>query len=226
MLIVGAVFVTVSRAQDQRQRFTEIDVERINVVERDGRIRLTLSNRERAPQPVINGESQKRIGGNAAGLIFFNDDGNERGGLTYSNNNASLTFDKHRQNELLRFAYSENAASSEGGLSVIERPNEPPPEAEMARMIADEARLRALPAAQQQTAMAQRIKEMEVACISSGCGVARVFTGKSADRSAIVMLADAVGRPRLRLSVSPNGEARMEFLDANGKVTESLPAKR
>ena len=34
-----------------RQRFQEIDIERINVIERDGRVRLVLSNAERQADP-------------------------------------------------------------------------------------------------------------------------------------------------------------------------------
>jgi hypothetical protein len=36
-------------------------------------------------------------------------------------------------------------------------------------------------------------------------------------------LADAEGRPRLSLSVKPSGEASVEFLNQDGKVTYSLP---
>ncbi len=136
--LAGTGIATSLAAQNERQRFAEIDVERINVVEANGQLRLVISNSERAPDPVIHGKQMKRVGGNAPGLIFFNEDGQERGGLMYSNNNASLTFDKYQQPELLRFAYSEGPQGSEGGLSVIDRPNRAPSEAEMARMIAQE----------------------------------------------------------------------------------------
>jgi hypothetical protein len=42
MALIGTISGTVAGAQDQRQRFTEIDVERINVIERDGRLRLVV----------------------------------------------------------------------------------------------------------------------------------------------------------------------------------------
>jgi hypothetical protein len=34
---------------NQKQRFTEVDVERINVIEADGTVKLVIANRERAP---------------------------------------------------------------------------------------------------------------------------------------------------------------------------------
>ncbi|MGZ7066514.1 MAG: hypothetical protein ACXVI6_09165 [Candidatus Aminicenantales bacterium] len=52
----------------------------------------------------------------------------------------------------------------------------------------------------------------------------RVFVGRSNDRSANVTLIDANSRPRLRLVVGPDGDARIEFLDAAGKVTHTFPA--
>jgi len=38
-----------------------------------------------------------------------------------------------------------------------------------------------------------------------------------------VMLQDATGRPRIDMFVSPNGDAKLQFLDADGKVTYQLP---
>jgi adenylosuccinate lyase len=37
---------------DRKQRFTEIDVERINIREADGTVKLVIANRERAPDRV------------------------------------------------------------------------------------------------------------------------------------------------------------------------------
>ena len=205
-LVISGIFGAVTRAQDQRQKFTEIDVERINVVERDGRLRLTISNRERSPGPVLNGKTLKRIGGNPPGLIFSNDEGEER--LSPSTSIVKMKSFGSRIQKTPKVV------------------NDPPSEAEMTRMIEQETRLRALPPGDRQTAMAQRMKEMEALCVSSACGAARVFTGKTMDRSAVVLLSDAVGRPRLRMVVTAQGAASLDFLDESGRVTESVPSKR
>src|SRR5688572_14476910 len=55
-IVSGAIAVTAFR-QSQKTRFTEIDVERINVVEKDGKLRLTISNAARLPDPIIGGKS-------------------------------------------------------------------------------------------------------------------------------------------------------------------------
>jgi hypothetical protein len=51
----------------------------------------------------------------------------------------------------------------------------------------------------------------------------RVFIGRTSDKQARIVLSDANGRPRIRLSVEQNGEAKLEFLDRSGKVTQTLP---
>lgn len=50
-----------------------------------------------------------------------------------------------------------------------------------------------------------------------------MFVGKNTDRSAAVMLADAEGHPRLNLRVEAGGQASIEFLDRDGKVTRRIP---
>ena len=67
----------------QRQRFGEIDVQRINVIEPDGKVRMVISNKTRAPDAVLGGKTFKRQGGNSAGIIFYNEEGDEDGGLVF-----------------------------------------------------------------------------------------------------------------------------------------------
>jgi hypothetical protein len=66
--------------------------------------------------------------------------------------------------------------------------------------------------------------EFEACC--AGFGATRVFLGKSHGRDAVLGLADARGRERLRLIVTANGDARIEFVDESGKPTTVLPAQR
>jgi hypothetical protein len=53
-----------------------------------------------------------------------------------------------------------------------------------------------------------------------------VFLGKMPDRSASLVLTDADGKPRLTLTVDAAGNPRLEFLDAQGKVTTRIPEAR
>jgi hypothetical protein len=51
----------------------------------------------------------------------------------------------------------------------------------------------------------------------------RLFLGRDLDKAAVLNLADRNGKPRLRLIVDSLGGARVEFLDAAGGVTSTLP---
>ena len=68
----------------QRTRFTEIDVERINSVEPDGKLRMVVSNRARSIGPIYKGKPFGYPGGTRPGIIFFNDEESENGGLSFS----------------------------------------------------------------------------------------------------------------------------------------------
>src|SRR5213595_3801693 len=136
--VVLLVIVTASAFMQARRRakFDEIDVQRINVREADGKLRLTISNHARLPDVVVGGKSYPLRGGTgvqSAGLIFFNDEGNEDGGLVWAGRrsaagyqaSAALTFDQFDQDETVSIEYSDENRRRLAGLAVIDRPEEP-----------------------------------------------------------------------------------------------------
>ena len=69
----------------KNKSFEEIDVERINIVEGNGDLKLVISNSERQHSGIINGKPLPKRQ-RKAGLIFFNSMGDECGGLIYDGN--------------------------------------------------------------------------------------------------------------------------------------------
>ncbi len=69
----------------QVRSFTDVSLttERLNIVAPDGTLRLAIANEQRFPPPIINGKPLKRAV-NPVGLLFFNDRGDEVGGLALS----------------------------------------------------------------------------------------------------------------------------------------------
>src|SRR6202166_1528966 len=63
--------------------FTELDVQRINVREPDGTLRMTISNSATAPGLIFKGKEHPFPNRQAAGILFFNDEGTETGGLLF-----------------------------------------------------------------------------------------------------------------------------------------------
>jgi hypothetical protein len=82
---VGVLALAAFRTSPVQERsFTEIDVQRINIVEPDGKLRMVISNRPRSIGPIYKGKPFGYPGGRRPGIIFFNDEGTENGGLTFS----------------------------------------------------------------------------------------------------------------------------------------------
>jgi hypothetical protein len=75
--------MTTARAQDSVQQFGEIDVRRINVREPDGTLRLVISNHARLPGVIVRGKENPPVDRPYAGLLFYNDEGTENGGLVF-----------------------------------------------------------------------------------------------------------------------------------------------
>ena len=62
-VLLGTVSMAAFRQASQKQRFTEIDVERINIVEPDGKLRMVISNRPRSIGPIYKGKPFGYAGG-------------------------------------------------------------------------------------------------------------------------------------------------------------------
>ena len=84
----GRVHAVVAR----RAKFDEIDVERINIREPNGNYRMVISNRPRSIGPIYKNKPFGYEGGGRPGIIFFNDEGTENGGLTFTG--STCTADK------------------------------------------------------------------------------------------------------------------------------------
>ena len=228
--VVSAIIAISAFRQSQKTRFTEIDVERINVVEKDGKLRLTISNAERLPQPIIGGKSYPLRGGTGAGsggMIFFNDEGNENGGLVYAGHktatgyraNGHLTFDQFDQDETVSFSYSDVDGRARAGFTIADRSSIP------IKIFADSAMaFQALPDGPEKTRRLQALRDSPVG--EAGKSTLRVFVGKTPDRSSVLLLADPSGRPRIRLTVDSAGTPGMDFLDESGHTVRRYPTTR
>lgn len=111
-------------SEKTRPRFEEIDVERINIVDADGKVRMAISGRDRFPGWVVRG---KEFPGRPkhAGIIFYNDDGEECGGLVFGNWGIGLMFDQRDQDQIIGLMYSEENGSRWYGLNIWDRPDRP-----------------------------------------------------------------------------------------------------
>jgi hypothetical protein len=220
---LALVFIasTAFRQASSPQKIDEITVQRLNVVDSNGTLRLVMANKDRMHPGVMDGVTINRPRP-VAGLIFFNDAGDEVGGLAFSGEerdgqrraNAMLAFDQWKQDQTVAISYSETNDQRSAGLQVWDRSD--------TRLTELITRLNAANAIQD---AAEREKAVQAARAAAPPGPRRVFVGKNTDRAATVSLADANGKPRLTLTVEANGAARIEFLDADGKVVQRIPTR-
>jgi len=200
-------------------RFDELTVGRINVVDADGTLRLVMSNKDRMHPGVIDGRTIDRERP-VAGLLFFNEAGDEVGGLTYTGRevngapraNAGIMFDQYKQDQTIGISYSEAAGRRTAGLQVWDRPD---------TSLGD--LVEKLNAANKIGDAAEREKALAAIRAAAPPAPRRLFAGKLPDRSAAVALSDANGKIRLTLTVDADGNPRIEFLDADGKVIARMP---
>jgi len=121
-----AAFVRPAR----HEKFTEIDVERINVMEPDGKYRLVISNKPRSIGPIYKGEPFGYKGGNRPGLIWFNDEGTENGGMTFQGSRGAdgkyqasthMSFDQFDEDQILNLDYSDDRRGRLTGFTINDR---------------------------------------------------------------------------------------------------------
>ena len=197
----------------------EISVERINVVDADGTLRMVISNKNRMHPGVMDGVTIDRPRP-VAGMLFFNDQGDEVGGLTFTGReqngerraDAGLMFDQLKQDQTIGLSYTEANGQRSAGFQVWDRAD-----TRLSELIAK------LNAANKIENADERQKAIAEVRAAAPRGPRRVFVGKERDRSAIVSLADADGRARLTLSVGADGKAAIEIRGENGTVTDRWP---
>jgi hypothetical protein len=110
------------------QRFDELNVERLNIVDASGKPRLVLANAERMPPPILKGKSFKRAV-TPAGIIFFNAAGDEVGGLALTDLQpgrvSALAFDySNADATALVTRISPDGKDASAGLVINSRPDE------------------------------------------------------------------------------------------------------
>jgi hypothetical protein len=217
-LVLIVLCATAFRQATRPGNLGEVNVERINVVDADGTLRMVISNKDRMHPGVMDGVVIDRPRP-VAGMLFFNDQGDEVGGLTYTGRdadgvrraNAGLMFDQLKQDQTIGISYSEGNGQRSAGFQVWDRAD-----SRLSELIAK------LNAANKIEDRAKRDAELAAIRAVAPPGPRRVFLGKTPERASTLSLSDASGRPRLTLTVDPAGNPRIEFLDEQGKVISRI----
>ena len=223
LLVLGLAAFT-RAGQPAKQRFTEIDVERINVVEPDGKLRMVISNRPRSIGPIYKGKPFGYPGGTRPGIIFFNDEGTENGGLTFNGrrnpdgkfqSSLGMSGDQYNQDQVLYLQYNDQNGQRRMGFTVADRAD-----VDIYDLVAERDSIMKMPEGPARTEALRKWGEPRN---GQPLFAQRVYVGRDVAKSALVNLSDRSGKSRIRLVVDSLGRASLDFLDESGKVTYSLP---
>ncbi len=214
--------------KNKNDHFKEITVERINVVESNGQNRLIISNKERSPEVYEYGKGYNPpiAGHNRPGFIFYNDEGTENGGLTFMGHTDSsgkyiatghLSFDQYNQNEVIYLQYADDNGQQTTGLHVDDWQQKPP----FWQFREKYKAIQKLPEGPDKKQLLNHLMNPQP---GQSAFAQRVFVGKD-DKTAMVILSDRTGKPRIQLLVDSSGTPKLNFLDGQGHIIYSLPKK-
>lgn len=193
--------------------FEEITVERINVVESNGDLKLVISNSNRQHQGVINGKSLPERE-RQAGLIFFNSVGDECGGLVYDGNDKEaglvLSVDKYRDDQVMQLRYVENTEKDlrTYGMQFWDYRKEDGYEARSKAF----AELKKMKTSEEKKAAYLKMKNEGLIPED------RMFVGKKMNKDVGLFINDNSGKPRIKIYIDKENNPKIELLNEEGKV--------
>ncbi|MDX2360977.1 MAG: hypothetical protein QNK23_09235 [Crocinitomicaceae bacterium] len=217
-LVLGFLLVSGFTSNTANQRFDEITVERINIVEPDGKLMMVISNRERQHPGMVNGENfedRER----PPGILFFNEEQDEVGGLIYYGNkkdgaNLVLSIDQYKNDQVMQLMQYTNAeGDNRYGLQLWERDKDFSAHALQTTIDSLEA------AGYNYRRKMEFLKEMNG---GKPINEPRMFIGKNYNRETGLFLQDQNGVERLRFYIDENNSPRIEVLNEEGEIVRDI----
>ncbi len=187
-----------------------ITVQRINIVEPDGTLRLVVTNAAQFPGLIVRGQEHEHPGrAPAAGMLFFNDEATETGGLMYAGaatpgghtSGVHLSYDNFEQDQVIVLSASDDGPEERfAQLEFVDRP--------------DWSLVDVITGGEGPEADGERAERHSVA--ESGQAARRMRLARETDGSVGLSLRDAQGRPRITLCVDAKAEAGIRILKPRG----------
>lgn len=223
LTVVFALTILSGAQKSRKVSFEEIDVGRINIIEPDGTVRLVLSNKTLFPGILFKTKEYPHPSRQTAGILFYNDEGTENGGLTFGGQKdkdgnvgayGHLSFDQYNQDQVLTLDANEDGGNRKAGLAVWDRPDY-----SIEELLLLIERTKELPEKERKAEISKFFSEHESAH-------PRLYLGKSHDGSVSLRLNDRQGRDRLVIEVAPDGTPAVRFFNEDGKETGRIPAEK
>ncbi|MDZ7660382.1 hypothetical protein [Fodinibius sp.] len=217
-IIVLYALLSGFKISSNNQEFEEITVERINVLESDGSLKMVISNSSRQHPGMMNGESLEKRDRDP-GIIFFNEEQDEVGGLLYSGNEKEgatfvLSVDQYKNDQVMQYMhYTNKYGNNRYGLQLWDRDkNYTLP---VLNSIMDSLD-------REGYNYQQKLKYLEEKNNGKPITAPRLFIGRNYNTEAGLFIKDKFGTDRLRLYVDSTNTPKIEVLDESGTVIKSV----
>lgn len=212
-------FLVGFKISSSEQKFEEIFVERINIVESDGKLKMVISNQDRQHPGMMDGEiypTRER----PPGIIFFNEEQDEVGGLAYYGNETEggnqlfLSFDQYKDDQIMQLMeYTRENGDNRYGLQLWEREKSLKMHDRMAIMDSLE---------KAGYNYRQKLEFLKVKNGGDPIIAPRMFVGRNYNRETGVFLQDKNGVDRMRLYIDSNNLPKLEVLDEQGEIIKDF----
>ena len=211
----------------QKMTIEELDVERINVREPDGTLRLVISDKSKAPEIFVKGKEYPHPDRKTAGMIFYNDEGTENGGLIFGGerskdgtkrSNGHLSFDAYEQDQTMSLDSNQSGGDRYTRLQITDYPDY-----SIVDLLTLMASIKQLPAEQQK-------EKVNAFLAEHGRPTPRLVLGRGmgkerGDNSVMLGLNDMLGHPRIIMKVASDGTPSLQMFDTAGNVVGNLETK-
>ena len=232
--VVGCFFIGASSFKNNgNQKFGEIDVQRINIVEKDGTVKMVITNVDRFPtgKEKLNGVATNETRKKRSGMLFFNEDGKECGGFIYDGKkNAkghsaglSLTFDQYDGDQVMQLLTEDNQEGDQRFVTTNLVFNDRPVKESQQKTTKIMKELDSLNKTNPQAAQ-EKYNEYEKQGLLGG--VPRVLLGKTGSQNNGLFLFDNKGMPRAMFYVDKENNAKLDFFDDKGNIISTYPDKK
>lgn len=219
---VVALAVQTQILQKDHISVRELNVERLNVMEPTGHPRLVLANTAHAPKAIKQGKVVFDPG-QRPGMIFYNDEGTENGGLIFRGKKVGdniehglhLSFDRYNQDQVVALQHIEQDGMLIAGLNIVDRP----------QLDFDLYMELALAAEKGDKAAIAKLEALDVNKDGSIHGARRAFYG-TFNNKAMLQLNDPSGKKRIEMAVNAKGEPQLVFFDDKGTEILRLPEQK
>jgi len=230
---IGMIFLIAwTFHKNGNQKFSEIDVERINIVEKDGTVKMIITNVERFPSSgdFVNGNEAHGSRQKTSGMLFFNEEGLECGGFIYSGQKTengheagmSFThdqFDGDQVMQMLTRDIKREGRRAVSSLLVFNDREEGESQAKMYKALKELELLKNDPDVYQK-------KIIEYSQEGMFKSTPRIMLGKTMEQNNGLFLFDNNGIPRAKFFVDSANNAKLDFFDEEGNIIASFPEKK